>query len=140
MSITISLVPSPTQQKSRAKAESALEEFFKGKPAGPLPRTAWMGDGYIEARVFNNRVHLSAVFVIPEKRGQKLGQAYLKDFLSVADKHGAEVECLVKPFGDQMPNAIMGSVRELTKWYKRERFKPVPNRKNFLLRSAQTPA
>lgn len=131
----INLTPNVAQQISKDKAHAALAEFFNARPPGPLPRTAWMGQGYIEATVFNNRVHLSAVFVIPDQRGKKLGSAYLQEFLDVVDKHGAEVDCSVKPFGDQVA-ATQKGVRELTKWYKSRGFKAVPKRIGQLLRPA----
>jgi ribosomal protein S18 acetylase RimI-like enzyme len=136
--ICISLTPSAEEQVRKTKAQAALEEFVKGKPGGPVPRSVWMGDGYIELMVFNNRLHLAAIFVMPELRGNKLASFYLKELLDVVDKHGAEVECSVKPFGAQLPETKMG-VRELTKWYRSKGFEPVPKRKNYLLRQAKIP-
>jgi ribosomal protein S18 acetylase RimI-like enzyme len=133
--IHISLEPSPEQRILKDKAQAALAEFVKGKPGGPFPRTVWMGEGYIELMVFNNRLHLAAIFVQPDLRGNKLASRYLTELLEVADKHGAEIECSVKPFGAQVPETMMG-VRELTKWYRSKGFQPVQRRKNFLLRPA----
>ena len=133
--IVIDLRPTPAEQIGKDKAHAALAEFFNARPPGPFHGTAWMGNGYLEASVFNNRVHLSAVFVLPELRGQKLGSTYLKEFLEVVDKHGAEVECSVKPFGEQVKETKKG-VRELTKWYKTRGFQPVPKYLNRLLRPA----
>ncbi len=137
MGITISLVGTPEDQQRRAKAQAAIDEFVNGKHAGPVPWSVWMGEGYIELRVFNNRVHLGAVFVLQEKRRQNLGSAYLKQLLDVADKHGAEVECSVKPFGLHMPESKMG-VNDLKQWYKRHGFQSVPKRLNYLLRPAKS--
>ena len=133
--IVIDLTPTAEQKQSRERAEAALKEFFESRHPGPFHGTAWMGDGYIEASVFNNRIHLSAVFVLPDKRGTRLGSDYLRQFLALADKHAVEVECSVKPFGVQDPRTKKG-VRELQQWYKRYGFQPVKNRINYLLRPA----
>jgi GNAT superfamily N-acetyltransferase len=133
--IRVSLCRSPEQQLLLDKAHGALREFFTSRPAGPIPRSAWMGDGYIEASVFNNRVRLSAIFVMPELRGRHLGSEYLKAFLEVIDRHGVEVEGTVAPFGDKVPETKKG-VRELTKWYKAYGFVPVKGRKGYMVRPA----
>lgn len=131
----VDLTPTEAQRVNANKARAALAEFFEARPPGPLYRTAWMGDGYIEASLFNNRAHLSAVFVLPDVRGRKLGSSYLDSFLAIMDKHGAEVECSVKPFGDQVAATRKG-VRELTKWYKSRGFVSTPNRSSLLYRPA----
>lgn len=134
--VRVSLRRSPEQQLLLDKAHAALKEFFETRPPGPLPRTAWMGNGYLEASVFNGRVRLSAIFVLPELRGQRLGADYLKQFLDTVDRHGVEVECSVDPFGVQVPETKKG-VRELTKWYRKNGFAPVPDTKRRLVRPAK---
>jgi GNAT superfamily N-acetyltransferase len=135
MSTTISLIGTPEAQERRAKAQAAVDEFVKDKPSGPVLKSVWLGEGYIELAAFNNRVHLSAVYVVPEQRRKTLGSAYLKQLLDIVDKHGAEVQCRVEPFGPQSPESKMG-LRELAQWYKRHGFKTVPGRHHFLLRPA----
>lgn len=137
--VRVSLRRSPEQQLSLDKAHEALREFFTSRPAGPIPRSAWMGDGYVEASVFNCRMRLSAIFVMPDMRGRRLGSEYLKAFLEVIDRHGVEVECSVMPFGEQLPETKKG-VRELTKWYKAYGFVQVQGRKGYMVRPAVSPA
>jgi GNAT superfamily N-acetyltransferase len=126
-----------TSAKAEAerRAKAALEEFVAGKPAGPVPRSVWLGDGYVEAYVFNRRLHLSAVFVMPERRKTGLGTEYLRAVLEAADRHGSAVECSVVAFGDNSDKSRLTN-RQLTAWYKRHGFVPVPDRKDFLVRPA----
>lgn len=131
--VRVSIRRSSKEQRLSDQAHATLHEFFSRYPAGPVRNSAWMGDGYIEASVFNNRIRLSAVFVMPENRGNHLGSAYLQAFLAVVDEHGVEVECTVAPFGIQVPGTKKG-VRELTKWYKSLGFEVVPNRPGRLVR------
>ena len=128
----------PEKAEAERRARAALAELFDGKPNGPVPRSVWMGDGYLEAYVFNRRLHLSAVFVLHEKRAGGLGTEYLRAVLAAADKHGSEVECSVEAFGDNSDKSRLTN-RQLTAWYKRHGFVPVPNRKNFMVRPAKTP-
>lgn len=133
---TISLVPNPEQKLRLERAETALMEYTKGKPSGPLRNTVWRGDGYVELYCFNNRLHLAAIFVMPENRRTGLGTQYLTELLAIADKNGAELECSVVPFGAADSGVKMG-VAALTKWYRKHGFSPAPKRKNLLIRQAQ---
>jgi GNAT superfamily N-acetyltransferase len=127
----------PEKAEAQRRAQAALDEFFAGKPDGPVPRSVWLGDGYVEAYLFNRRLHLAAVFVMPENRLTGLGGKYLHSVLEAADKHGSEVECSVEAFGDNSDKSRLTN-RQLMAWYKRHGFVPVPNRKNFLVRPAAT--
>jgi ribosomal protein S18 acetylase RimI-like enzyme len=129
------LTPTSSElEERRKKAQTAHDAFFAGKPEGPLPRSVWLGDGYICAMVFNKRLHLDGVFVNIEVRRTGLGSQYLKLLLEAADMHGAEVECAVRPFGLQDPQTKMGVI-SLKAWYKRHGFKPVPGKKDYMLRA-----
>ena len=120
----------------RSRLEAALSEYVADKPAGPVPRSVWLGDGYIELFLFNEAVHLAAVFVDPALRHQGHGSRYLRELLEIADKHQVPVECTVKPFGAQEPRTKMGT-RDLKAWYKRHGFVQVPKRQT--LRRAPQP-
>ena len=117
----------------RERVDQAITEYVAGKPGGPVPRSVWLGEGYLELFPFNGAVHLAAVFVAIEARRKGLGSRYLKELLEVADKHKVKVECSVKPFGLQDPLTKMG-VNQLKAWYKRHGFKPVPKRQHSLIR------
>lgn len=119
-----------------AKATRAITEFCENKPAGPLPYSVWMGEGYLELKVFDNRIHLGGIFVNVDKRGVGLATQYLQAFLDIVDKHNAEVACLVAPFGVQPPGAKVG-VRQLKAWYKKFGFKPVPGQRSVMRRPPQ---
>ena len=122
-----------SQTEERRRIDQALADYVAGKPAGPVPRSVWLGEGYVELFPFNGALHLAAVFVAIESRRTGLGSHYLKELLSVADKHQVTVECSVKPFGLQDPLAKMG-VNQLKAWYKRHGFKPIPGRQHQLRR------
>ena len=120
--------------------EAAIAEFAQGKPAGPVPRSVWLGDGFVELFAFNGAIHLAAVFVDVTLRHKGLGSQYLRELLAIADKHQVKVECSVKPFGIHDPLTKMG-VSQLKAWYKRHDFKPVPKRAGTMLRLPRpTPA
>ena len=124
----------PEKAEEERRALAAVATFAKGKHPGPLPRTYWMGDGYLELYVFNRRVHLAAVFVLPDSRHKGHGSAYLRKLLAAADAHGSMVECTVQAFGDNHDKSRLNN-RQLTAWYKRHGFELVQGRKNFLVRA-----
>ena len=98
-----------------------------------MPRSVWLGDGYVEIFVFNRRLHLACVFVMHESRRTGLGSKYLKEVLAVADECGAEVELSVQPVGPQDPLTKMGR-RDLKAWYKRHGFVALKDRPDRMVR------
>jgi ribosomal protein S18 acetylase RimI-like enzyme len=117
------------------RAEAAVRSFREGKPEGPVRNSVWMGDGYVELSVFDSRVHLSGIFVLPDARRQGHGERYLRELLQSVDAFQAECQCAAAPFG--APGSDQMSARRLTSWYKQHGFEAVPGRKSFLIRPAQ---
>lgn len=125
----------PEKVEAERRANAAVAAFIQNKSPGPVPRSVWMGDGYCEVFVFNRRVHLSAVFVLPDARKKGLGTQYLQELLSASDRYGSEVQCSIEAFGDNSDGSRLTN-RQLISWYKRHGFKEVPERKKFLVRPA----
>lgn len=124
---------SPDEQAKLERAERALAAYTTGKQPGPVPRSVWLGDGYVEIFVFNRRLHLACVFVMHENRRTGLGSKYLKEVLAVANEYSAEVELSVQPVGPQDPLSRMGK-RDLKAWYKRHGFVALKDRPDRMVR------
>lgn len=113
------------------RVTEARDAFFNGKTPYRLPQSVSMGDGYVVVKVMGDRLRLSQIFVPPEKRELKLGQAYLQELLTVADKHGVELECSVEPYGG---TEIGPGTEVLKEWYQRNGFIEDTLRENTLIR------
>ncbi len=122
------------------RAGRALEELFATYPPGPMGCSIMMGEhGFLELRRFGSRIMLAGIYILPESRSAGHGQRYLAELLRVADKHGAEIQCVVEPFGRKEGGKRLG-VAQLTAWYKRAGFAAVPGQLRTLRRLPVTSA
>ena len=118
------------------RIRDAIKTSFGCYPAGPVHNSYWLGEGYVELSQFSGKVRFSAVFVLPEYRGQGLGRQYLMKVLDMCDAYGFDCTCSAHPFGDVRPQERHMAAAELKAWYKRHGFVQIVDRRDSLTRAA----
>jgi GNAT superfamily N-acetyltransferase len=117
-----------------SRIREAIAHKFGSLPAGPVPNSYWLGQGYIELSQFSGKVRLGAVFVMPALRGQGLGSQYLKQVLEMCDVHRLDCTCRAQPFGQVQGDEKSLTVPALKAWYRRHGFVEVIDRRDLLTR------
>lgn len=125
---------SSNRSERTIKADAALAVVLEGLIPLDLPHCYYTdanGIGYLEVRVFNQRIHVGGIGVRRDHRGHGKGTELLQRIISAADTHGAEIELTPDPFPRHDPFPRMGK-RELAAWYRRHGFKKEPNRDRMI--------